>query len=128
MVRKEQEKKKLPNRELSFKLEGKDYLMKFPNTGELMEIAIMRARLSGGKYDMLSNTQILGDKLAQFSIDTIVHFSILSPDLLKNLNVKSYLDLELMDMKKIITLYIKEVLPWLNTWYEVLNSIDEDTE
>lgn len=124
----EKEKKKLPNRELSFKLEDKEYLMKFPITSELIDIAIVRARLSAGRYDVLSNTQILGDKLAQFSIDTIAYFSILCPELLKNLNVKSYLDLELMDMKKIITLYINKVLPWLNEWYDILNSVDEDEE
>ena len=115
-----------PIKTLDFKFNEKNFTINFPNTGELMELSILKAKLSDGNYNAISNTDLLEDKLAQFSIDTVSHLTIMCPDLLKHLNVKSYLDLDLVDMKRLISVYVKSILPWMNSWYKVLNSMDED--
>lgn len=129
---KQNNSKATPDRSLEIVVGDKTYKLNFPNTGELMELAILRAKLSDGNYNSISNTLILGDKLAQFAIDTVAHLSILcktsssEDSLLKDLNVKNYLELSVLDMKKLIKIYIDKILPWMNSWYELLNSLDEE--
>lgn len=123
---KQNNSKATPDRSLEIVVGDKTYKLNFPNTGELMDLAILRSRLSEGNYNSIANTLILGDKLAQFSIDTIAHLSILCPSLLNDLNVKNYTDLDVLSMKKLIRIYIDKIFPWMNSWYELLNSLDEE--
>lgn len=115
-----------PDRTLKINYKGAEHELTFPNTGQLMDLAIMKADLSKGTYNIISNTSIMGDKLAQFSLDTIVHLTVLCPDLIKGLNIQTYSEMEVIDMKALIKIYIEEVLPWMNSWYRLLNDIGAD--
>jgi len=115
-----------PQKTQKIHYKGTDYELTFPNTGQLMDLAVMKAQLSDGNYNIISNMPALADNLAQFSIDTVTHLTVLCPELLRNLNVKTYSEMELMDMKELIKLYIKDILPWMNSWYNVLNDIDAE--
>lgn len=124
----EEVKKEMPSRELSFKHKDLDYKIKFPNTGQLMQISVMKANLSVGAYDIIASSDSMGDMFSQFSMDTISHLSVLCPELLKNLNVKTYSALELIDMKELVQIYMKQIHPWMNSWYEILNDLGEKKE
>ncbi len=125
----EDKKKKedaVPQKTQKITYKGTEYELKFPNTGQLMDLSLMKAELSNGNYNIIANMPALADNLAQFSIDTICHLTVLCPELLKSLNVKTYSEMELVDMKALIQIYIKDILPWMNSWYKVLNDIDAE--
>jgi len=122
---KKEEKDDTPSRVISINYKGTDYDLEFPNTGQMMDLAILKVQLSNGNYNRISNTTLLGDKLAQFSIDTISHLTILCPELLKTLNVASYSEMEMKDMTILINIYLEKILPWMNSWYHLLDKVGE---
>lgn len=121
---KKKEEKVAPSKTLGFEYKGVAYELKFPNTGKLMDISVMKAKMLQGTYGIIADSELMGDMLSQFSADTIAHLTVLCPDLLKNLNVQSYSELELVDMKELINVYLKNILPWMNSHYNMLNSLD----
>lgn len=119
--------KQLPERKKTFKIENNTYDVEFPTTGGLIEIEILKTQLSRGQYNEISNAGTVSGNYSRFMIDTISTFTILFPQLKKDLNVKTISELNPLDSKKLLKVYLKEVLPWLNSWMEILNSDDEET-
>lgn len=120
----EQKENATPSRTIKINYKGKEYDIEFPNTGGLMDIAVMKAQLSAGMYNQIQVSSAMSDNLARFSIDTIAHFSVLLPDFLKDLNVKTYSEMDLMDMKELVMIYIEEIFPWMTSWMKLLNNVD----
>lgn len=117
----EQVEKKMPERKKSFVIGGNTYTTEFPNTGGLIEIEIIKANLTSNQYLSFSNASY-----AKYLVDMIAVFNVLFPELKKDMNVKAISELNPLDSKKLLTVYIKEVLPWMNEWYTLLNSDDEE--
>lgn len=119
------EQKQLPERKKTFKILENTYTVDFPTTGGLMEIEIMKAQLSRGQYSALAENATVNSSYSRFLIDMIATFTVLLPDLKKDMNVKTISELNPLDSKKLLKIYLQEVLPWLNSWFEILNSDDE---
>ena len=111
-----EKKDETPSSVIKIEYKGTTHELKFPNTGEMMDLAILN-------YSRIANTTLLGDKLAQFSVDTIAHLTVLCPDLIKSLNVASYSEMEMTDMALLINIYLESILPWMNSWYNLLDKI-----
>ena len=118
-----EKKDETPSSVIKIEYKGTTHELKFPNTGEMMDLAILKVQLSQGNYSRIANTTLLGDKLAQFSVDTIAHLTVLCPDLIKSLNVASYSEMEMTDMALLINIYLESILPWMNSWYNLLDKI-----
>lgn len=121
----EQKTTQLPERKKKFKILENTYEVDFPNTGGLMEIEIMKAQLSRGQYSALAENSTVISSYSRFLIDMIATFTVLFPDLKKDMNVKTISELNPLDSKKLLKVYLGEVLPWMNEWFNVLNSDDE---
>lgn len=119
------EQKQLPERKKTFKILENTYTVDFPTTGGLMEIEIMKAQLSRGQYSALAENATVNSSYSRFLIDMIATFTVLLPDLKKDMNVKTISELNPLDSKKLLKVYLSDVLPWLNSWFEILNSDDE---
>lgn len=119
------EQKQLPERKKTFKILENTYTVEFPNTGDLMTIEILKTQLSKGQYSSLSESNTVTGNYSRFLVDMIAVFTVLLPDLKKDMNVKTISELKVEDSKKLLKIYLQEVLPWLNSWFEILNSDDE---
>jgi hypothetical protein len=91
---------------------GQDYTMNFPTVGQFIDIKVLETNLSQGtmKQMILGN----GDHLdAYLYITTYAHLSILCPQMIKDLKVKSMLDLSLEDYEELTQIYLTEIQPWI---------------
>ena len=120
------EEKKLPERKRTFKIEANSYDVEFPNTGQLLEIEILKVQLARGQYNEITNAGTINSNYSRLLIDMIAVFTVLFPQLKKDMNVKTISELKVEDSKKLLQLYVKEILPWMNLWMDVMNSDDED--
>lgn len=96
---------------------GNKYPCIFPNTGNFMDIQILKAKITENFYDSLKMLERDG-MIASIICDAIAHFSVLIPDLKKDLNVTSFL---LLDLDKIIEMsyvYKDTFFPWFNDLME----------
>lgn len=110
-----------PDRKLTFEFKGNKYAIEFPNTGDLLEIMILKSRLSRGQYDNISASFKMDSKLAQTIIEAVSFLNVACPDLEKSLNVDSLLDLNMIDMRELLEVYLKEISPWYVNWITALN-------
>ena len=123
--------KKLPNSklELVFKINEEELIfnIKFPKTGELIDIENDKKLIANNNYRGF-NLQDNSTSFAKMSIDTIATFQTLLPDLISNFNVKNYFEMELIDMKRLISVYAKQFLPWYNEWITILSNFEDENE
>lgn len=120
------EQKQLPDRKKKFQILNNEYEVNFPNTGELFEIELLKASLSKGQYGSLIENGTSASRYSRYIIDMISVFTIIFPELKKDMKVKTISELEAIDSKILLKIYVKEVLPWFDSWMEVLNHDDEE--
>jgi len=120
----EKEKKKLPAKEINILVGQSNYTIKFPSTGQLIDIERMKLQLTAGTHkDMLFGQP--SAQQAYLLTATIATFSVLIPQLEKDLNVKSLLELDAFQCKGIVKEYSEKYYPWFKEWTDAIN---EDVE
>ncbi|MEO6682380.1 MAG: hypothetical protein ABIN48_06100 [Ginsengibacter sp.] len=105
---------------------GNDYIAKFPNVGQLMDIESMKMALTNNNYTTMAFS---GLKVHVFQLDladAISYFAILIPDLRDNLEIKNWRELDTIRAKKIVESYKKSFLPWFKPLLDDLTKIEED--
>lgn len=121
------EKIKFPPRELSFTVGENTYKVKYPNNGQLIQIQSLKHSLTGNQYNSISEGRELSDQLAKYSADRDAFLITCCPQMRKDLKVATFAELEAEDSSKLLTVYIKTILPWLNDWENALNRDPEES-
>jgi len=125
---KAQETKKktsLPSDKIKVKIGMNEYEIKYPNNGQLIDIERLKIQLTAGTHkEMLSGVGIA--QHAYLLTEAISTFTVLLPDMKKDLNVESLLDLNPYQSKSILKAYEKSYYPWIMEWNAVLD--EEFTE
>lgn len=117
--------KTFPKSQVEFTITDRKYKIEYPNTGQLIDIEKMKASISGNSYDGISSQNTNSGFYAKYLIDMVSTFNILCPDLIKDMKVKSILELSAVDSNKLLTIYVKEILPWFIDWENALNADEE---
>ncbi len=127
MENQEEEEVKLPTESITLQIEKNRYSVKFPTNGQFRAIQTEKNRLSGGKYSELANSYDADDYAAYQFINVEAHFNILIPQLIKDLNVKSLQDLDMITMQKLVhEVYEEQFVPWYNSWMTIINKVSEE--
>lgn len=116
------------NREIVLQVEGSEYKVSYPNTGQQIDIELMKAQIGAGNYDVLRFSQNPLFQRQADVIDMIATFSILVPDLKKNLNVKSFFDLPEEHTAKLLKVYEDQFIPWFIKIRTTINNPKEVLE
>ena len=89
-----------------------DYQVNYPNVGNQIDIEILKSKIADGNYDMLrfSNNPLFQEQADR--IDMIAVFTILIPELKKDLNVKSFFDLKEEESAELMRVYNRDFIPW----------------
>lgn len=95
--------------------------------GSLIDIEKVKIQLSGGTHTAMGNSNTMASDRAYLTVEAIATFTILIPQLKKDLLVSSLLDLPLLRTKVLIKAYIEQFFPWFKTYLEEVNR-DEDSE
>jgi len=119
------EAQKLPSDTLTIEINGEKLTTKFPTNGQLMDMESMKIRMSGGNYNEIMNggTSAL---ISIATIDTIVAFRVLFTDYCDKKLTVPFSQLSPIDTRPYIAIYLKEIKPWLSSWFSVLSSFPEE--
>lgn len=120
----DQKPKTLPAAEVTINFKGNDYKVKFPNSGQFVDIELSKSSISSNGYTGLFSSTISAE-WARHYIDTVATFNVLIPQLSEDLNAKSILSLEMTDSILLVKEYRKKFLPWYNEWMILLTGDDE---
>lgn len=107
---------------------GQTYKLDFPTVGKFIDIKVLETKLSQGM-----SAQLVSGTTGQFDaflfITTFAHFSVLCPELLKDLKVASLLDLSIEDFKELSEVYLSEIQPWISgVKSEIKEGMNDDGE
>lgn len=107
-------KTSLLKRSTTLVIENNNYDVTYPNTGQSIDMELLKAKIADGNYDTLRFSinplfQEQADK-----IDMIAAFNTLIPTLKNDLTVRSLFDLSEEQSDKLLKVYIEDFLPWFN--------------
>ena len=118
---KQKEAKPLPAKSISVEIEGNLYQINYPNNGQLIDIEALKINLSKGTIDGLLFARTAGSQLAYLTVEMIATFTVLIPQLVKDMRVDSFLDLTPLETKGLLKVFQAEYHPWFKEWYEYIN-------
>ena len=101
-----------PSRTIAIQIGNNSYDVKFPNVGELIDIDVMKLRITNDKYESLKfsiNPRFIASAIQAEAIAT---FSVLIPKLREDLTVKSFLHLKVEEAQTLVKAYTDQYLPW----------------
>jgi hypothetical protein len=114
---------KIPSSTLKIKIKEQEYELKYPNIGGLIDIQIKKINYTKGSYSDLEYLSNISGMFAKYSVDMISSLEVFCPDIFKKLPVTEW---DLVDVKALLNVYLKEVLPWSIEWDKFLNYQDEE--
>lgn len=100
------------NRQLKLEIKGNIYDVNYPNTGQQIDIELLKAKISDGNYDILRFSSNSMFQQQADKIDMISTFAVLVPQLKKDINVDSLFKLEEEVSDELLAIYTKQFLPW----------------
>lgn len=109
------------NRTLELKVKGNSYVVEFPNVGKFQAIESTKQVLSKGMYSSLLSTGTISSIEALDMIDMESYFSILLPQLIKDLKCDNFSLLDLEDYIELKGIYMEQFIPWWNSILSLLN-------
>jgi len=118
---KKKETKSLPSKVITLEIGENSYEVKYPNNGQLIDIESLKITLSKGNLDGMLFARTPGSQLAFFTVEMISTFTILIPQLMKDIKVDSLLDLDPIETKGLIKVYQSQYYPWYKEWYDYIN-------
>jgi len=106
------ETKTVLQRSTTITIESNSYEVTYPNTGQKIDIELLKARIADGNYDTLRfSVNPLFQEQAN-KIDMIATFNTLIPQLKEDLTVKSLFHLSEEQSDKLLIVYNDQFLPW----------------
>lgn len=108
-------------REIQVKIRENSYKVEFPNVGKLQDIERLKAVLSGGMYGSMESNRTMDGQFALDMIDMEAYFTVLIPDLIEDLKVKSFRNLSIEDAVEIKEIFVKQLLPFMKQWRDIIN-------
>lgn len=115
-----------PSSELTIYIKDVSFNVKFPTSGQMIDIAILKSKLSDNQYNSLFLQSSLEAPLALRLVDAYSFFQIMVPELKKNLTLDSFYDIEVLDSLELIEVFESQIQPWLNEWTKVINERVEE--
>ena len=113
----------VPSKTFNLKIKEQTYEVKFPNTGQLLDIQQRKSIITNGQYGNFSDQGTSG-LYAKYLADMIATFEVLIPKLKADLNV-SIMELESADSKDLLNVYLTDFLPWYEKWLTFLNKVED---
>ena len=111
---------------LAFKVKGNNYTVKKITVGNLMNIEIVKSRISKNQYGSILANRTQWSEYTLDNIDMFSHLMVFFPSLITDLAVESWEDLDPFDLKELTKNYQAQFLPWFSSFTELLTKKEED--
>jgi len=112
-------------KEITVKIQDQDYLIKFPNAGQLIEIETMKVSVSNGMYNGLVASRTKSANIALDLIDSVCTFVVLIPEIRKNMRFDNILEIDPIEAQELVVIYKKVYFPWFAEWLEAMKETEE---
>lgn len=100
------------NRTTTLEVLNNSYTVDYPNTGNQIDIELLKAKISDGNYDTLRFSSNPLFQAQADVIDMIATFSVLVPQLKEDMNVKSFFELQEEETDVLMKVYTEQFIPW----------------
>jgi hypothetical protein len=110
--------------ELKFEVKGNTYTIKVPTPGDMIDVERRKMVLSGGYYGEMMRTSTISAQESLMLVDIQSHFSVLCPELIKDLKCEDLGSMDIDDYKMLKEAYTKEFVPWWNSWLKLFRGED----
>lgn len=97
-----------------FSIGKKDFVAKFPNVGQIIDIDSMKQALSSNRYGVMAASGVQSAYFALDLIDAIAFFAIVCPEVGKYLDIANYATLQVDEIEDILNAYRNDISPWYN--------------
>lgn len=111
-----------PESSIKVKLYETEFEIKYPNSGQVIDIAVLKAKLSENQYTALSSQFSAEAPLALRLIDVYAFLTVMVPNFRENLAKKSLYELETFESIELVHIYDSQINPWLEKWTEYINN------
>jgi hypothetical protein len=112
-------------KQINVHVDGKSFVVKFPNVGQLMDIETYKMGMTNNTYPELLRSGLNKSYVITELVDAVVHFMVLLPEVVKDFNVKNYNDLDPIIAKKLLKPWREEIKPWMD---ELMKELMRDEE
>jgi hypothetical protein len=112
-------------KETRIQIKGKDYIVKFPTVGQLMDIESFKLSYTNGKYVDMALSMLNIHILTLDITDAISYFAILIPTLKQDLGVKNWRDIDTELAIQLVEIYKNQFIPWFKPIIEDLYTFDK---
>lgn len=117
---------------VSVQIGEKKYEITFPTVAQIMSIESKKIFLSDDTYREQVRNGTLASNFNLNLIDAVAHFSVLLPDLAKDLDEKNLLNMNALKAKAVIKAYLSDFRPWYDEFikelYDGLGESKKDDE
>ena len=115
-----------PQSEITVNVLDNKFTVQYPKSGQMIDIAVLKAKLSENQYSSLLYQTSIEAPLALRLIDVYSFLTIMVPKIKEALAKKSFYDLEAFEAVELVHMYDSQILPWLNKWTQYINNrLDE---
>lgn len=111
-----------PETEIKIEIKESVFVIKYPTSGQMIDIAVLKAKLSDNQYSSLYYQSSIEAPLALRLIDVYSFLTIAAPKVKETLTKKSFYELEAAEAIELVHVYEKQILPWYNKWTEYINN------
>ena len=110
------------------KIDGNDYIINFPNVGQMIEIEQLKLAYTNGRYIEFAMSNLVNHIFILDFVDAISYLSVLIPELKKDLEIEEYTKMDAEKTKEIIRAYKEEFIPWFKPILEDLYDFNKKAE
>lgn len=114
---------KIPSVTKRIEFNGKSFDLNYPKIDGLINMEVNKINYSKGSYSQMNKLQSLSGMFAKYSVDMIATIEVVCPDIFKKVDIFEW---ELSEVKQLLSLYLKEILPWMNEWQQFLDADPSD--
>jgi hypothetical protein len=120
-------------RQITFKVlvgesETRDFTLKIPTGGQLVQIENLKAVYSTNNYQGIVQSGTVGANYALDLVDMNAYVSVLVPKLIEELKMKDLFELDIFDLQAVKTAYHEQMVPWINEWQTALRKLNSPSE
>ena len=95
-----------------FKIGEREFVAKFPNVGQMLDMESLKMALTNGRYGAMAASGVHSMYRALDAVDAIAFLQICVPDVAKWFNIESYIALSQDKLKPYVDAYNKDLRPW----------------
>lgn len=110
-------------RSKKFILRGREFFVKFPNVGQLIDLESLKQALTNGRYGIMASSGIASMYRALDMVDAIAFFQVCAPNIARQLDIRSYTEMDVDGAQDFLTLYTEQIRPWLDGVMGELKSV-----